>query len=192
MAPALVGGSWVPAATLACVLVIPGLVLLLLLCSFCHRENWSFSTQTRRTSSGLVQGVKLARLSSRDGRVALRGGTPSPSEHQQQADGSTELGNPKLHVPGLTPHSQAPPGPIPKTPEFLQHRQLPVLPGYTGTPTANPVPTGEGTIYESIRGHGARGDVPGGARQRGEPWPCVCPGVQTHPGAAALASHQHP
>ncbi|GAB0185265.1 proline-rich protein 2-like [Grus japonensis] len=95
--------------------------------------------------------VKLAQLGSSDGRAALQPGTPSPGEPRQQADGPAVPEDPGLHVPGWTPHSHALSGPTPKTPEFLRHRQLPVLPGDAGAPAADCVPDAEGTIYESIR-----------------------------------------
>ena len=90
---------------------------------------------------------------------SLPPGTPSPGEPRQQADGPTvpgdpdnpAAGDPGLHVPGWTPHSHALSGPAPRTPEFLRHRQLPVLPGDAGTLAADPVPDAEGRIYESIR-----------------------------------------
>ncbi|KAK2510865.1 hypothetical protein Q9233_017383 [Columba guinea] len=41
--------------------------------------------------------------------------------------------------------------PSSRTPEFLRHRQLPVLPGDAGTAATDPVPDAEGRIYESIR-----------------------------------------
>lgn len=60
-------------------------------------------------------------------------------------------GDPGLHVPGWTPHSHTVSEPAPRTPEFLQQRQLPVLPGDASTPAADPAPNAEGPIYESIQ-----------------------------------------
>lgn len=60
-------------------------------------------------------------------------------------------GDPKLHVPGWTPHSHTLSRPAPRNPEFLRHRQLPVVPGDAGTPVADPASDAEGPIYESIR-----------------------------------------
>ncbi|XP_054675054.1 uncharacterized protein LOC129203975 [Grus americana] len=173
MAPALAEGSVVPAAAVACGAGLV-LLLLLLLCSFFHRENRRFSTQTMRTTPGLVRGTCGAapphppagvtaaplhpppprpgsRLPKWRKLVKLVSGTPSPGEPRQQADGPAVPEDPGLHVPGWTPHSHALSGPTPKTPEFLRHRQLPVLPGDAGTPAADCVPDAEGTIYESIR-----------------------------------------
>ncbi|KAM6270358.1 uncharacterized protein M6G45_002503 [Spheniscus humboldti] len=161
MAAALAEGSAAPAATAAWGLATTGLLLLLLLllCSFFHRANRQFSTQKMKENPRLTRGVKLARLGSSDGGAALPGGTPSPGEPRQQADGPAVPGDPDspaardpgLHVPGWTPHSHALSGPALRTPEFLRHRQLPVLPEDAGTPTADPVPDAEGRIYESIR-----------------------------------------
>lgn len=161
MAPALAEGSVAPAAAVAWGLATTGLslLLLLLLCSFFHRENRRFSTQKMKENPGLVRGVKLARPGSSDGGAALLGGTPSPDEPRQQADGpavpgdpdNPTAGNPRLHVPGWTPHSHALSRPPPRIPKFLRHRQLPVLPGDAGTPAVDPVPDAEGPIYESIR-----------------------------------------
>ncbi|PKU26737.1 rna polymerase ii degradation factor 1-like [Limosa lapponica baueri] len=84
---------------------------------------------------------------------SLSAGTPSAGEPRQQADGPTvsgDLDNPAAGVPGLTPHPNAPSGPPQRTPEYLRHRQLPVLPGDAGTATADPAPDAEGPIYESI------------------------------------------
>lgn len=90
---------------------------------------------------------------------SLPAGSPSPGEPRQQADGPTVLGDPdnrtagdpKLHVPGWTPHSHALSRPAPRNPEFLRHWQLPVVPGDAGTPVADPASDAEGPIYESIR-----------------------------------------
>lgn len=60
-------------------------------------------------------------------------------------------GDPKLHVPGWTPHSHTLSRPAPRNPEFLRHRQLPVVPGDAGTPVADAASDAEGPIYESIR-----------------------------------------
>ncbi|XP_074942573.1 uncharacterized protein LOC142054220 [Phalacrocorax aristotelis] len=135
------------------------LLLLLLLCSFFHRANRRFSTQKMEEPPALVRGVRLARLGSGNGGAALLGGIPSPGEPQQQADSlvvpgdpdNAGAGHPRLQVPGWTPHSQELSGPSPRTPEFLRHRQLPVLPGDAGTPAADTALDAEGTIYESIR-----------------------------------------
>ncbi|KAK4824921.1 hypothetical protein QYF61_021541 [Mycteria americana] len=81
-------------------------------------------------------------------------GSASPSPQAPllpQADGPAVPADPGLHVPGWTPHSHTLPGPVLRTPEFLRHRQLPVLPGDTGTPAADAAPDAEGSIYESIR-----------------------------------------
>lgn len=60
-------------------------------------------------------------------------------------------GDPKLHVLGWMPHSQSLSEPALRTPEFLWHRQLPLWPGDTGAPVAEPVLDAEGPIYASIR-----------------------------------------
>lgn len=44
-----------------------------------------------------------------------------------------------------------PPGSPQRTPDFLRHRQLPLVPGEPQTPAAEPAREGEGPIYESIR-----------------------------------------
>lgn len=161
MAPALAQGSVAPAAAVAWGLATTGLLLLLLLllCSFFHRANRRFSTQKVKASPALVRGVRLARLGSSYWGAALPGGSPSPGEPRQQADGPAvpgdpdnhTAGDPGLHLPGWTPHSHTLSEPAPRTPEFLQHRQLPVLPGDARAPAADPAPDAEGPIYESIR-----------------------------------------
>ncbi|XP_064911630.1 uncharacterized protein LOC135578956 [Columba livia] len=155
MAPAL--GSVAVVATVAWGLAT--ILLLLLLCSFFHRTKRPYPTPKMGEDTGLVRGVKLARLGSGDGGTALPGDAPSPGDPRQQENspavrGDTDnpaVGDPKLHVPGWTPHSHAPSSPSSRTPEFLRHRQLPVLPGDAGTAATDPVPDAEGRIYESIR-----------------------------------------
>lgn len=90
---------------------------------------------------------------------SLPAGSPSPGEPWQQADIPTvpgdmdnpAAGDPKLHLLGWTPHSQSLSEPALRTPEFLWHRQLPLWPGDTGAPVAEPVLDAEGPIYASIR-----------------------------------------
>lgn len=53
-------------------------------------------------------------------------------------------------VPGPPP-LHAPPGSTPRTPDFLRHRQLPLVPGDPQTPAAEAPRDAEGPIYESIR-----------------------------------------
>ncbi|XP_071598365.1 titin-like [Heliangelus exortis] len=100
----------------------------------------------------MVQGVALDPSA---GRAALQGGIPSPAELQQPMDGPPMPEDPNKPFKG-DPQLQTPPshllsGPTQRTPEFLRHRQLPVLPGDAGTAVVTPVPEAEGRIYESIR-----------------------------------------
>ncbi|XP_042659396.1 proline-rich protein 2-like [Tyto alba] len=161
MAPVLAEGSVALATAVAWGSATTGLLLLLLLlfCSFSHRASRRFSTQKIKEKSGLVRGVKLVRLGSGGGGAARPGGTPSPGEPQQQEDSPTvpgdpdnpAAGDPELHMLGWTPRSHVLSSPTPRAPEFLRHRQLPVVPGGAGTPAADTVPDAEGPIYESIR-----------------------------------------
>ncbi|KAM6081456.1 uncharacterized protein VSU04_002144 [Chlamydotis macqueenii] len=157
MAPALPGGSVAPAAAVAWGLAATGLVLLLLLllCSFFHRANRPFSTRKMKENPGIVRGVKLARPGSSNRGAALLADAGSPDEPRPRADGpvvAEEEDNPAAGDPGLqVRHSHAPSGSALRTPEFLRHRQLPVLPGDADAPTVDHVPDAEGPIYESIR-----------------------------------------
>lgn len=158
MAPVLVEGS---AATVAWGLATTGLLLLLLLllCSFFQRANRPSSSQETKQNPEPVQGVKLARLSSSDGGAAMPGGTPSPGELQD----NPTAGDPRLHVPGCIPNSHTPSEPVLRTPEFLRHRELPVLPGDTSTSMVDPMPDPDGRIYESIRYKSGTQKKPGDA-----------------------------
>ncbi|KAM9563684.1 uncharacterized protein ACIB01_006254 [Guaruba guarouba] len=158
MAPVLAEGS---AATVAWGLATTGflLLLLLLLCSFFHRASRPSSTQKTKENPEPVQGVKLARLSSSDRGAALPGGTPSPGELQEKPT----AGDPRLHVQGCIPNSHTLSEPALRTPEFLRHRELPVLPGDTSTSMVVPMPDPDGRIYESIRYKSGIQEKPGNA-----------------------------
>ncbi|KAJ7426351.1 rna polymerase ii degradation factor 1-like [Willisornis vidua] len=161
MAPALPGGL---VATVAAVSLLGSatpalllLLLLLLLCSFFHRSSRRFSTLRRNEPPGLVRGVRMAQLGSSDAGAAPPAGIPIPGEPQQWVGGSEDhpdhpsKGHPELQVPGQTPHHPSHSEPTPRTPEFLRHRQLPVIPGNADASATDPVPDAEGRIYESIK-----------------------------------------
>ncbi|XP_030902560.2 uncharacterized protein [Melopsittacus undulatus] len=158
MAPVLTAGS---AATVAWGLATTGFLLLflLLLCSFFHRANRPASTQKTKENSEPVQGVKLARLSSNNRGAALSGGTPSPDELQDKPT----AGDPRLNVPDCTLNSHTLSEPALRTPEFLRHRELPVLPGNASTTVVDPMPDPDGRIYESIRYKSETQKKPGNA-----------------------------
>lgn len=50
-----------------------------------------------------------------------------------------------------SPHPNTSPKSSPRTPDFLRHRQLPLLPGDTAEPAVDTVQDAQGPIYESIR-----------------------------------------
>lgn len=50
-----------------------------------------------------------------------------------------------------SPHPNTSPKSSPRTPDFLRHRQLPLLPGDTTEPAVDTVQDAQGPIYESIR-----------------------------------------
>ncbi|XP_040408248.1 collagen alpha-1(I) chain-like [Cygnus olor] len=123
-----------------------GLLLLLLLCAFFPRASGRWSSRAagrEEPSPGVLSVVKLSEPGPSEGGAAVPAGTSSCSRTDGTGSGDPGvLGPPPLH---------APPGPTPRTPDFLRHRQLPLVPGDAQTPAAEARQDAEGPIYESIR-----------------------------------------
>ncbi|XP_010706376.2 uncharacterized protein LOC104910023 isoform X2 [Meleagris gallopavo] len=117
-----------------------GFLLLLFLCAFCPRASGRFSTQSTAGNSGLVT---LSGPDCRDGEGALLGGASPCSRTDITSEGNTDISG--------SPHPNTSPKSSPRTPDFLRHRQLPLLPGDTAEPAVDTVQDAQGPIYESIR-----------------------------------------
>ncbi|XP_042688678.1 uncharacterized protein LOC122167858 [Centrocercus urophasianus] len=117
-----------------------GFLLLLFLCAFCPRASGRLSTQSNAGNSGLVT---LSGPDCRDGEGALLGGASPCSRTDVTSEGNTDISG--------SPHPNTSPKSSLRTPDFLRHRQLPLLPGDTAEPAVNAVQDAQGSIYESIR-----------------------------------------
>lgn len=120
-----------------------GFLLLLFLCAFCPRASGRFSTQSTGNATGNSGLVTLSGPDCRDGGAALLGGASPCSRTDVTSEGNTDISG--------SPHPNTSPKSSPRTPDFLRHRQLPLLPGDTAEPTVDTVQDAQGPIYESIR-----------------------------------------
>ncbi|XP_015715315.2 uncharacterized protein LOC107312413 [Coturnix japonica] len=117
-----------------------GFLLLLFLCALCPRTSGRFSTQSTGNAAGNSGLVTLSGPDCSDGGAALLGGSSPCSRTDVTNEGNTGIsGSPQ---PNTSPTSSQ------RTPDFLRHRQLPLLPSDTTEPT---VQDAQGPIYESIR-----------------------------------------
>ncbi|XP_021245261.1 uncharacterized protein LOC110395347 [Numida meleagris] len=120
-----------------------GFLLLLLLCAFRPRASGRFSTQSTGNAAGNSRLVTLSGAGRSDGGEAPLGGAWPCSRTDVSSEGNTDSSG--------SPHSNTSPKSPTRTPDFLRHRQLPLVPGDTAAPAVDTGQDAQGPIYESIR-----------------------------------------